>query len=188
MEENQKPEMTGEEIQSELCESLINKLSLQIHQWSLSKGFFSPTELHQTGTAEQLTTYDMRICQLILPVIHLARAIEALRHGKESNYMNEVHRAIEELITLNNKSTTIRPNQQIPLIFGKLSLILSEIGEAAEAAVKNNYTNFAEELADAVMRIFQQCGAMGIPIGSAILSKMQVNADRPQRHGKVSLL
>lgn len=43
---------------------------------------------------------------------------------------------------------------------------------------------FAEELADAVIRIADLCGHLGIDLGDAIRHKISYNASRPYKHGK----
>ena len=78
----------------------------------------------------------------------------------------------------------------------KLALIHSEISEALEAYRKDGIPNvdgieekhmgegsFGEELADAVIRIFDLVGLLKIQIGSYILAKHNFNKTRPHRHG-----
>lgn len=87
-----------------------------------------------------------------------------------------------------------------------VALIHSELSEALEAArTRNpmiyysggNYTapvpmkhctkpeGVAIELADAVIRIADLCGHMGIDLESAIALKMEYNEGRPFKHGKL---
>ena len=93
----------------------------------------------------------------------------------------------------------------------KLMLIVSELGEALEAARKDKYSpvgavdsvmdwwndenfveafkdeikdSFEDELADAVIRIFDLAGRLNIPIEKHILAKMRYNKTRPYKHGK----
>lgn len=74
-----------------------------------------------------------------------------------------------------------------------LALIHSEISEALEEfrrdAGLDTYVKdgkpegFGVELADAVIRIFDLCGALDIDLAAAIEQKMAYNATRPHRHG-----
>lgn len=66
----------------------------------------------------------------------------------------------------------------------RLMLIVSELGEALEALREGNKENFAEELADTCIRIFDLCGGYGIDIETAIKDKMATNEARPPKHGK----
>lgn len=67
-----------------------------------------------------------------------------------------------------------------------LMLIATEVAEAAEAVRKGDDENFAEELADIVIRVLDVSSAFGIPIGQEIIRKMGVNRERPRKHGKLA--
>ncbi|MFT4415303.1 MazG nucleotide pyrophosphohydrolase domain-containing protein [Fredinandcohnia humi] len=64
-----------------------------------------------------------------------------------------------------------------------LALIHSEVSEALEADRKGDTENFAEELADVCIRIFDLCGSKGIDLENTILKKMEYNKTRPFKHG-----
>lgn len=80
----------------------------------------------------------------------------------------------------------------------KLALVHSEISEALEEYRNHRVGHlgdirfegdnlkpegFAVELADAVIRIGDLCGAMGIDLAEALEVKMRFNKTRPHRHG-----
>lgn len=65
-----------------------------------------------------------------------------------------------------------------------IMLVVTELGEAVEADRKSDYVNFNEEIADAVIRLFDLCAAEGIDLERELVKKMNVNADRPEKHGK----
>lgn len=44
---------------------------------------------------------------------------------------------------------------------------------------------FSTELADAIIRILDACGAYGIDIDAVLLEKMEYNKTRPPMHGKI---
>lgn len=64
-----------------------------------------------------------------------------------------------------------------------LALIHSEVSEALEADRKGDSENFAEELADVCIRVFDLCGLMDIDLEQAILTKMAKNKNRAHKHG-----
>jgi NTP pyrophosphatase (non-canonical NTP hydrolase) len=66
----------------------------------------------------------------------------------------------------------------------RLMLIVGEVAEAQEALRKDDQENFAEELADVVIRLFDLCGGLGIDLETEIKKKMDKNKLRPYKHGK----
>jgi len=63
-------------------------------------------------------------------------------------------------------------------------LVVTEVGEAAEAVRHEDVKNFVEELADTVIRVFDIAGMMDVDIAGAISDKMDFNEERPHKHGK----
>lgn len=68
-------------------------------------------------------------------------------------------------------------------ILAVLMLITSEISEAVEAFRKNDKKNFAEELADVIIRTLDLTTGMEIDIYEEILNKMEKNRNRGYKHG-----
>lgn len=64
-----------------------------------------------------------------------------------------------------------------------LALIHSEVSEALEAFRKDDRDNFAEELADVVIRTLDCAGGLGIDLEKAVLAKLEKNRGRGFRHG-----
>lgn len=64
-----------------------------------------------------------------------------------------------------------------------LALIHSEVSEALEADRKGDKENFAEELADVCIRVFDLCGLKGIDLERKIEEKMKFNKSRSYKHG-----
>ena len=72
-----------------------------------------------------------------------------------------------------------------------IALVHSELSEALEASRKNlmddklpHRLGLEVELADAVIRIFDMCGGLGINLEDAIKEKLEFNRSRPYKHGK----
>lgn len=66
---------------------------------------------------------------------------------------------------------------------GVLALIHSEVSEALEAFRNDDRANFAEELADVMIRTIGLAHGMQIDLGAAILAKIEKNRTRPIKHG-----
>lgn len=73
-------------------------------------------------------------------------------------------------------------------MLGKLMLVVSEVSEAAEAVRSADIENFAEELADTVIRIMDITDACGISLAKSIAYKMEKNEGRPHLHGRKTTL
>lgn len=69
-------------------------------------------------------------------------------------------------------------------MLGKLMLVVCELAEAAEEVRAGNTKNFGTEIVDAAIRLFDIAEAGGIEIGPILIAKMNVNAERPAKHGK----
>ena len=66
-----------------------------------------------------------------------------------------------------------------------LALIHSEVSEALEAHRNDaKPEEFAEELADILIRIGDLAGGMGVDLESAVIEKMARNSQRSYKHGK----
>lgn len=65
-----------------------------------------------------------------------------------------------------------------------LMLIVTELAEACQALRKDNKKQFAEELADTVIRVADLAGGRNIDLEKEILKKIEKNKKRKFRHGK----
>lgn len=104
---------------------------------------------------------------------------------------------IQELITNSNATAREKgwwdewgdckghPRRMNHLLATKLFLASSELTEAMENLRNNGHPDhLAEELADAMIRIADFAGQMGIDLDEALRIKMEKNKSRPYRHGK----
>lgn len=79
----------------------------------------------------------------------------------------------------------------------RIALVHSELSEAVEEVRRGNVGifwktdehpfGFSVELADAMIRIADLAGALGIDLESCIKAKMAYNLTREYRHGKVGI-
>lgn len=92
-----------------------------------------------------------------------------------------------KILTINtaNGWNVLQPCQwadtyKIPAI---LALIHSEASEALEAFRKNDPINFAEELADVLIRVLDCAEGLGIDMDEEVERKLEKNRQRSYRHG-----
>jgi NTP pyrophosphatase (non-canonical NTP hydrolase) len=65
----------------------------------------------------------------------------------------------------------------------KLALIHSEVSEALEAFRNGDHENFAEELADTLIRLLDLAAGLGIDMDREVTAKVETNRGRGYRHG-----
>jgi NTP pyrophosphatase (non-canonical NTP hydrolase) len=89
------------------------------------------------------------------------------------------------LINTGNGWSVLRPSEwgqpyKVPAV---IALIQSEASEALEAFRNDDEANFAEELADVIIRTLDCAGGLGIDVDKAVREKLQRNRQRGYRHG-----
>ncbi|KEI87574.1 nucleotide pyrophosphohydrolase [Clostridium botulinum B2 267] len=67
----------------------------------------------------------------------------------------------------------------------RLMLIVSEVSEAVNALRKDDKENYAEELADIILRTSDTALGDTVDIEKEIKKKMKKNRSRPYKHGKI---
>lgn len=101
-----------------------------------------------------------------------------------NGYLNRLGEKIAQINSANGWNLTTPENWEdtykIPAI---LMLITSEASEALEAFRHNNKENFAEELADIIIRVLDLTTGLKIDIDSEIDQKLDKNKNREWRHG-----
>jgi NTP pyrophosphatase (non-canonical NTP hydrolase) len=64
-----------------------------------------------------------------------------------------------------------------------MALVHSEVSEATEAIRHDDHINFAEELADIIIRVASIAHGLGISLDKEVKLKLKTNAGRGHRHG-----
>ena len=92
-----------------------------------------------------------------------------------------IHSELSEALEEMRAGNKIRPGNPVPMVY------YSGGGYVASAPTKCclKPEGVAIELADAVIRIADLCGHMGIDLDAAITLKMEYNEGRPFKHGKL---
>lgn len=106
---------------------------------------------------------------LMLVVSELSEALEADRINKHANLKSFEHK-LKKSVIINNPdlcSAEISPDTAYKAYF--------------EYSIKDS---FEDEIADAIIRLFDLCGGLGIDIESHIKYKLEYNSKRQFKHGK----
>ena len=100
------------------------------------------------------------------------------KHCEFKNYTDIIQKELHE--------TAVEKGfwEDSPDFLNRLMLIVSELGEAAEAYRKDDQENMREELADTVIRIMDLAENMGFSLAEEILKKSAYNKTRPYKHNK----
>lgn len=97
---------------------------------------------------------------------------------------------LAEIIRINNVEkgfilpSNIETDDNAKSVIVALALIVTEVSEAIEAVRICNNDQLKEELADIIIRTLDLAEALGFDIAEAIEDKIELNRQRPYKHGK----
>jgi NTP pyrophosphatase (non-canonical NTP hydrolase) len=94
--------------------------------------------------------------------------------------INEIAKEITK-IRFDHGFTTSKDN-----MLEKLMLVVTECSEAAEDVRDGNWNHFAEDIADAMIRLMDIGNSLGYDLEGEIRRKMEINKTRPYLHGRVN--
>lgn len=72
---------------------------------------------------------------------------------------------------------------EVDAVARALCLVHSEVSEALEALRLGDEENFAEELADVIIRVLHLAHGLGMDMDQAVASKVERNRQREYKHG-----
>ena len=132
---------------------------------------------------------------LIKRTVENMEALERVAYTRmlEAGFWKRRHRIINVMNIHSLEEATEGEGRRIVLMEA-LALITSEIGEAVEGVRKDakdehlpQYESVSVELADAIIRILDLSGGLGLNVPGAIRDKMEFNRTaREKMHGKLS--
>lgn len=146
---------------------MLNKMAVDIFAANVEKGFYEDNNavrdcLKLNGNPEMVKIFDKAVVgqRLMLITSEVAEALEGNRKDKKAD--------IETFLT----ETTRQPYKE-------------GAAKSFEQAFIDNIKDTPEdELADALIRILDYCGAYQIDIDFHVQKKLEYNALRPYKHGK----
>ena len=116
---------------------------------------------------------------------------------RNKGFWDSMDKAVEELQDSHNYGQlpkSIVKATKDAFIAQKIALVGTELSEAIEGMRKPNYEangygigikdSFADEIADAIIRLLDLCGELNINIDAQIQWKMDYNNGRSEKHGK----
>ncbi len=168
----------------------LTKLAKTAAQIRKSKGFTCPERLGIPAEGE----VEGVLAGLANHVRALGRTAEDVRCGLvpipdmlNDVLVDRITHANALLGLLNPASEQDEPNDHRPdAMLAKLVLVVTEVAEAMDAVIEGDEKNFAEELADILIRVFDIAGTMGINLDFEVAAKTTINAMRPRLHGKLA--
>lgn len=147
----------------------LNELAAEIYGISKSKGFWPNTE----GEGPERNPFE------VLALIHseLSEALEAMRDGKwaESTSWHSTHETSGPALRIDNNGIWTD---------GDYPRMVTDQDMRAWGYVPKP-EGVGSELADVIIRVLDACGAWGINIEKAVRDKIQYNATREYKHGRV---
>jgi len=95
---------------------------------------------------------------------------------------DDIGHEIHQIATSKGWTTPTRFDE-VESISTHLCLIHSEVSEALEAVRDNDPENFAEELADIMIRTIHLAHGLGVNLDSGVRMKIEKNRGREYQHG-----
>ena len=144
----------------------------------LSKNDIVKIEMDKDGV-----TYNLKpIQRTCLNDLRDAIYEDAVAHGLWEKTDNAVQRFIKEYQRLEMYNLRCVPDQDEVLRKKAVNVIQTEIIELEYSS--DNKEAYTDELADVIIASLSVAGKLGIDIDAAVRLKMEINRERPWKHGK----
>jgi hypothetical protein len=163
----------------------LEEAQQSVYDWAGSKGWNDPNILDKDADP---TPLELRLATIAFIHFRLSQELELIRAGQEtSGFLESIHVSIP---TFN-----VVEGINIVKVLAKLALVHSEVSEATEAAmlgqiktavVEGKPEGLGIELTDIDIRTLHLRGMLGLDAAKDFDLKMQYNATRPERHGKLA--
>jgi NTP pyrophosphatase (non-canonical NTP hydrolase) len=151
----------------------LNEFAERCHTNSAAHGFWED--------AEEPSSTTLALALQAIAISRMGRTIEDIRQGTLSS------RAIVD-------EEYLREHDALRMgLLSRLTLIVSEVAEAIDAALQGDMDNLHEELADIMIRVGDLAASplmtvdqFRCSLGEAVVAKMVANEARPYKHGKLA--
>lgn len=163
----------------------IQELQASIHEWAESKGWNDPDI---TSASADPTPLELELAKIALIHLRLSEELELLRAGSlATGFLDSIVVSIPAVERVENLNAT--------KVLAKLALVHSEISEAVRAVLDGEIEptiregkpeGLGSELDDTHIRLFHLAAMLGHDTQKGIELKMEYNASRPEKHGKLA--
>ncbi len=163
----------------------INEAQQAVSEWAESKGWNDPSILDPKA---EPTPVEVRLATIALIHFKLSQELELIRAGEPtSGFLDKIEVGIPSLDAVEGVN--------IVKVLAKLALVHSEVSEATEAAmmgqikttvVDGKPEGVGAELADIDIRTLHLRAMLNLDAAKDFDLKMQFNASRPVKHGKLA--